>query len=493
MKENETDGYKSAFKATALFGGVQVFTILVKLVKSKIIALIMGATGFGVLSLYVTLSELLSYTTNLGLQSSAVRDYSVANASGDLTELSQKKTAIRRWIAVTSVMGAIITFLFAQNLSIWMFDSPNYKNGIRILSIVVFLMGVYNGQYAYLQGIRKIKDLAKANVIGAVASLLFSLPFYFILKEDGIIWSLVITAVITTIVSTYYCSRYPQKRIAQNYKQSFNIGINTVKLGIAMSLGTLSGTFVAFIIRSIVVRYGGIEDVGLYQAGCTINVSYLGLVFTAIAKDYFPRLSAMKDLEHMKKTANEQAEIAILLLAPMIIMMIVFLKPIIVVLFTEEFCVVLPMIELMLLGSLVKAGSWDLSYILLAKGNSKLFLFSELGVYIVIIPIYYFLYLKLGLLGLGYAYFLHQTISFLWVGLTAQYAYNIHYSKEFWKLFTVFLSVIALFIFLRPKLGLIGYALDVFVLVVILWYTYIEFSKRVNILDFFKRKSHGQK
>lgn len=167
----------------------------------------------------------------------------------------------------------------------------------------------------------------------------------------------------TTIISSYYCNKYKTPSVTQNIKQSFLSGINTVKLGIAMSIGMLSGTIVAFLIKSIIVRYGGIEDVGYYQAGCTINITYLGLVFTAIAKDYFPRLSAMKDLEMMKKTANQQAEIAILLLAPMIIIMIVFLKPIISILFTDDFYVVTPMLQLMLLGSLVKAGSWDLSYV----------------------------------------------------------------------------------------------------------------------------------
>lgn len=482
----ESNGYNSALKATAIFGGVQVFNILVKIIKSKLIALLMGAAGFGILSLYNTLAELIFSATNLGLQSSAVRDYSVANTSDDKEALTLKRSALRRWISITCIIGALTTFVGARYFSLWMFDNNDYTNGVRLLSLVVFLMGVYNGQYAYLQGIRKIKDLAKANIIGALASLLLSLPFYFFLREDGIIWSLIITAAITTIISSIYCNKFKTPKVYQSFNDSIKSGISTVKLGIAMSIGTLSGTFVAFLVRSIIVRYGGIEDVGFYQAGCTINVTYLGLVFTAIAKDYFPRLSSMKSLDQMKKTANEQAEIAILLLAPMIILMIVFLKPIISILFTDDFYVVLPMIQLMLIGSLVKAGSWDLSYIFLAKGSSKLFLFSELGVYIVVLPIYFFLYKSMGLLGLGYAYLLHQTISFVWVALTAQFSYKIHYSSEFWKLFGIFSIMIVSYLILRPTTGKVAYAVDCFVLAVVLTYAYKEFSKRIDLKKILK-------
>lgn len=481
MRENDNSGYKSALKATAIFGGVQVFNILVKLIKSKIIAILMGASGFGILSLYTTLSEMLSSATNLGLQSSAVRDYSIASASGDHIALANKRLAIRRWVAVTSLLGALVTMIGANYFSLWMFNNDDYTNGIRLLSCVVLLMGVYNGQYSYLQGIRKIKALAKANIVGAIISLLLSVPFFLLLKENGIIWSIIITAIVTTIISSYYCSKYKTPSVTQNIKQSFLSGINTVKLGIAMSIGMLSGTIVAFLIKSIIVRYGGIEDVGYYQAGCTINITYLGLVFTAIAKDYFPRLSAMKDLEMMKKTANQQAEIAILLLAPMIIIMIVFLKPIISILFTNDFYVVTPMLQLMLLGSLVKAGSWDLSYVFLAKGSSKLFLFSELGVYIVVVPIYIFLYCQFGLIGLGYSYLLHQILSFVWVAFTAEFSYKIHYSADFWKLFLAFAFMITIYLILKPLVIAWSIGLDVVTLIILLFYAYNEFSKRVSI------------
>ena len=50
--KKEQEGYQTAFKATALFGGVQVINILVSILKSKIVALWLGTTGFGIMSLF---------------------------------------------------------------------------------------------------------------------------------------------------------------------------------------------------------------------------------------------------------------------------------------------------------------------------------------------------------------------------------------------------------------------------------------------------------
>ena len=49
---NERKGYRTAFKATSLFGGVQVVTILIGILKSKLVAVWLGVTGFGIMGLF---------------------------------------------------------------------------------------------------------------------------------------------------------------------------------------------------------------------------------------------------------------------------------------------------------------------------------------------------------------------------------------------------------------------------------------------------------
>ena len=99
-----------------------------------------------------------------------------------------------------------------------------------------------------------------------------------------------------------------------------------------------------------------------------------------MAKDYYPRLSqAATDNRVVRTMMNQQTEIALLVLAPLVIVMIVFMPFFIELLYSGEFIGIVRMTEWLLIGSLIKAGSWGLSFVFLAKGDGRLFLFNELG------------------------------------------------------------------------------------------------------------------
>lgn len=481
----ETSGYKTAFKSTAIFGGVQLFTILLNVAKTKVIALLMGTVGFGIISIYNTMTSLISTTTNLGLQSSAVRDISITFANNDKNALAQKHLAIMRCVYITSFIGAILTIIFARQLSYGLFEDYTHVIEIRLLSTVVGLMGIYNANYAFLQGIRRIKDMAKSTIYGALATFLLSLPLYYFFRTDGIVWSLIIGAVATTIVSYYFALRYKLPEISQTWKDTYRIGKGTVQLGIAMSIGSISVLLVQFIIKAFIVRQGGVADVGLYQAGWAINASYLGMVFTAIAKDYFPRLSSIhEDNEKMGIMVNEQAEIAILILAPLISCLVLFIEPVVKLLYSIEFISIAPMAMWLLIGSLIKAGSWGISYIFLAKGNSKLYLFNELGIKLITVPSYLLGYHYFGLSGIGYAYTFIYCIFFLWVGLMSYKKFKIQYHKPFWKLFFILLFTLLLL----PLTS--NYLLKGIISLGIICFSLYHLNKRIQLISIIKGLLH---
>ena len=192
--------------------------------------------------------------------------------------------------------------------------------------------------------------------------------------------ALILTAFSTTIISFFFVKKVKLVPVAQTYQESFKLGLKTVKLGIMMAISSIAVLLVQFIVKTFIVKLGGLSDVGYYQAGWALNATYLGMVFAAMGKDYFPRLSqtAYNDRETSLKI-NEQAEIAILILAPFIIAMIVFMPFLIKLLYSEKFLVIIPMTKWLLIGSLVKAGSWGISFVFLAKGMGRHFCLMNLG------------------------------------------------------------------------------------------------------------------
>ena len=106
--ETEKQEYKNSLKATSLFGGVQVYNIIITILKSKVVALLLGPGGMGIYGLLTSTTGLITSATNFGLATSAVKDIAGANASGDMKRVSRTITVFRRWVWVTGLLGMLV-------------------------------------------------------------------------------------------------------------------------------------------------------------------------------------------------------------------------------------------------------------------------------------------------------------------------------------------------------------------------------------------------
>ncbi len=99
--------YRQIFKATSLFGGVQVFQILAGIVRTKFVAVLLGTTGVGIMGLLNSPLQLILAVTGLGITFSAVRDISEAYGNNDTKKIDQTVTTLRRWSWFAGIFGVI--------------------------------------------------------------------------------------------------------------------------------------------------------------------------------------------------------------------------------------------------------------------------------------------------------------------------------------------------------------------------------------------------
>ena len=67
------NNYKSIFKGTMLFGGVQVFQIIISFLRNKLNAVYLGPEGLGIYGLYNSSLVIIITIATMGFTSSAVR------------------------------------------------------------------------------------------------------------------------------------------------------------------------------------------------------------------------------------------------------------------------------------------------------------------------------------------------------------------------------------------------------------------------------------
>lgn len=488
MAEHQSS-YRSIMKATSLFGGVQVLNIMISIIRSKVVAILLGPLGMGIIGLLQTTISLISSLTNFGLGSSAVKEIAAARATNNQYKIGTVVNVFRRLVWATGLLGLFITLLLSPWLSQLTFGNSDYTVAFAWISLSLLFAQLTSGQLVILQGLRKLKLLAKANVVGNAVALVFTIPLYYFYNIEGIIPSIIITALITFGIAWFFSRKITVVKIDIPFSQTYSEGKSMLKMGFLISLSGLLTVGASYVVRIFISQTGSIADVGLYTAGFAIITNYVGLIFNAMGTDYFPRLSAVaNNLEQSKQTINQQAEIAVLILAPILLVFLTFIDWGIILLYSKQFLGINGLIYWAVLGIFFKAASWAIAFIFLAKGASKLFFINELiaNCYMLVLNITGYYYL--GLTGLGISFTISYLLYLLQVYWVSNKKYEFQFKNEFVKIFAYQLGL-ALVCFLvvlcvsKPYSYLIGSLL----IGISSWFSYRELDKRMDLYGIMKR------
>lgn len=475
-------------KATSIFGGVQVFQILIAIIKSKFIAILLGPKGMGIAELLRSTIQMVSTLTNMGIGTSAVKNIASANAKNDQMQISTTVMVLRRIVWATGMLGAIMILVLAPWLSKLTFGNDEFTFAFRWLSITLLLNQLFTGQIVVLQGLRKLEYLAKANIIGSSIGLLISIPVYYAWGINGIVSVMIISSLIALIVSYYFSKKIKINPVSVSKQVTLDVGKSIMGMGIMLSLNGFLKSLEAYFVRIYINLFGNLEDVGLFTAGFAIIGVYTSMVLSAMGTDYYPRLSGV--IENKSKTnltVNQQAEIAILILAPLMALFIIFIKWGIILVYSSKFLQVTEMIQWAALGILFKATGWSMGFIFLAKGDSKVVFWNSLGY-----RVYFFLlnilgYKYFGLTGLGISFLIAFILGFIQNLIVTSILYGFKFEREFGIIFglqftIVLLCFLTIQIFKAPWIYLIGL---IFIIISIL-YSLNELDKRLDLKAIFK-------
>lgn len=467
MTENQSS-YRQIFKATSLFGGVQIFQIIVGIIRTKLVAVILGAAGVGIMGLLNAPLQLIISVTGLGISYSAVRDIGEAHGRGDQSRISYAITILRRWSWFTGFLGAIVTITIAPLLSQWTFGNRDYAWSFVWLSVTLLFQALSKGQNTILQGTRRLKEMARSGVIGSALGLFTSIPLYYWLGIKGIVPAMVLSALTALILSWYYSRKVIIQDVSLTIRETYKSGLGMARLGIYMTVAGFIASFSIYILNAFISNKGGIEQVGFYNAGWGVVGQYTGIIFSAMATDYFPRLSAVQaDDEKVKELVQQQAVTALLIIGPLLALLIAAMPIVVRILYTPAFTPVVMFASLTLLGIQFKAISWSMGYVYLAKGNGSLFLKLEIISGLAILGFNLFLYYLLGLNGLGISFVVSYFLAIILSYLVLKVKYNFRFSGKFYLIFFltygfVVLAFLTVFIesnYIRYALGAVIFLL----------------------------------
>lgn len=394
--------YGNILKRMSAFGGVQVFNILLSVLRGKFVAMFLGPAGMGVASLYNSSLTTLQSVGSLGLNLAIVKE--VANAKDDRFRLQAVLAVAYRLILFTALLGGALCLLLAPFLSRRVFGSADYTPGLMLLSAAVALSIAGAAYLALLQGIGAVKKLTMSSIVGGLTGLCIGVPLYWLFGERGIVPSIIILA--AAMLTFYYLSfRSLKVRSAVKFSLVEHRPLirRIISTGLVLMVGSMIGSLTNYLINAYIRYAGSLNDVGLFQGANSITNQYVGLVFSAMALDYFPRLSAaVGNRLKFNEVVNRQIEIVSLIITPLVSLLIVTSPVVIRLLLTDEFLTTVPLMRWLGLGVLIQGITFPLSYTFIACDYRRLYFALEVvmsNLLWIICSVWF--YHWLGLIGLG--------------------------------------------------------------------------------------------
>lgn len=463
------NSYRSILKGTSIFGGVQVFQVLLSLIRGKFVALFLGPAGMGVNALFQSVLTTVTQMSSLGLNLAIVKEVahrnSLSDPSADSDSGSGKSSAdpsadsdsglekspstpvaspdavrgiyevVRRLILITAGAGAIFTLCFAPWLSRVSFGSEEYTLPFMLLAAAVAFTVISNGMLSILQGMHAVRLMARASLFGGVVGLVVSVPLYWLFGTRGIVPAIVILALSMCMVYWISARRLvpaPSPDFSFAWRDHIPLVRQLLVLGLLLMSGDLILAAVTYATNVFIRHVGDLSDVGLYQAANSITNQYANVVFMAMTLDYFPRLTAAADdNREMAGIVNRQFEIVALIASPLLSLLVMFTPLAVHILLTSKFLTIIPLIRWIALAVTVKALMFPLGVITFAKDNKRIYFWMEaVGANILTLALNCGLYLYCGLIGLGYALLIDCSVCLVVYLLVNRRLYDYRLSPE---------------------------------------------------------------
>lgn len=455
--------YKQILQSSAVIGSSSMFNVFIGMLRTKILALVLGPAGFGLMGVLTTIADVARSAAELGINSSGVRQIAESVGSGNNQRVALTITVLRRTAIVLGAFGGLALALLSRQVSQFTFGTTEHTGAVALVGLVVFFRMVADGQGALLQGMRRIGDMAKGSIVGNVVGSVLTIALVYWLREDGIALSLVLGAASSVAVLWWFSRKVQIEPLKLSIGQVRQEAGALLRLGVAFMASGLLMMGAAYAVRIVLIRHEGLPAAGFYQAAWTLGGLYVGFILQAMGTDFYPRLvGVIRDNAESNRLVNEQSRVSLLLAGPGVIATMVFAPVAIHVFYTAEFAAAAEVLRWICAGMALRVISWPMGFLIVARNSQGVFIATELAWVAVNIGTSIAFVQLWGMTGIGVAFMLSYVFHALMIYPIVRRMTGFRWSRDNFLTGLLFTSITMLvctgFLWLPP---LLAYALGV--------------------------------
>ena len=377
--------------------------LLAGLVIVKLVAWAAGPDGVGKLGQFMSLMSLLAVLAGGGI-SAAIVKY-VAEYRDDPERLARLLRAALGYALCAALLMGAAALLFSRQLALWLLDDARYESLLRVLAFAQVGIALSNYLLAVINGFMDVRRLVFIQVVGSALSILLAAWLSWQQGLYGALLALVLGQLLWLAIGLPAWWRSPDFRpgmLRAGFDRDMIVRLATFSL---MTLSSaLCAPLVNIAVRDHLAAQFGWEQVGYWQAVTRVSDAYLLFLTTAINVYYLPRLAAVREREELKRELAQAWRQLLPAAATLALLVYVAREWVTRALFTADFAAANALYGPQLIGDVIKIGSFVLSYLMLAKAMTGLFVLSEFvfaGTYLALVFVFTRWY---GLPGAVYAF-----------------------------------------------------------------------------------------
>lgn len=400
--DDERSSYRQILRSSTIVGGATFLSLAINVIRLKMFALALGPAGMGLVGLYTSFLNLGAAVAGLGLSTSAVQR--LASIRGARRERLTRVSIVA--ITASLALAALLLMIVFGDLIAGLSGVPATTASIVLLAIGVSLSVVTATQIAFLQGYRRIADMARLRIYSSVLATIVGVVLIVAFGPPAIVPAIVAIPAASVLVGLFIRAPAPRGTPAQlKPRLILREWRALAALGAVVMVSGMFAAGTQLAVRAMLAKSIGLEAAGYYQAVWTASVTNVSLILAAMAADYLPRLSAAaNDRTATARLVNQQLRVALLLGAPILLSLAAVAPLAMRLLYSAEFVVGGPLLRWHVAGDSLKLLGWALGFSLMARRASGLFLAMEAIQAIAYTALAFYLTPRFGLHGVGVAY-----------------------------------------------------------------------------------------
>lgn len=371
--------YRRILKTSLITGGASFLNILIGLIRIKALAILLGPAGIGLVSLYTSFMAIATTIASMGVNTVGTRQIAEACGKENNDDLAIVRRAMFWGMLVLATTGGLVVWSLREMLAIHVLGGVEHSQIIAWLALGVAFSVASGSQGALIQGMRRIGDMAKLSVYGALLNTLLGVGLLFQWGSNALWAFILIGPLINFLLGHLYVSKLPKNKAGNQSTQEVIAQWKVfLQLGLPLMGAGLIQTATSLWIRVSVNNELGLEAVGHFQAAYSISMQYISFVLIAMGADYYPHLtSIINDKVAASRLVKEQTEIALLFSAPVFIAIVGLAPWLIHLLYSSGFSPAIEVLRWQIFGDILKVACWPMGFIILAAGAGKTFFLVE--------------------------------------------------------------------------------------------------------------------